>query len=304
MDSEFLDLNLNKNLNNNEFFRKHFNNENIFNAFLYAKEAHSGQKRKSGEDYIIHPVETALKLHKKYTDETLTIAGLLHDTVEDCEQISIESIYDNFGPKVGFIVDALNKREKTFYGFPKKTFENKITRFLWAGLQDIRVFLVKIADRENNLKTIGELKEKKQVRMTFETQAIFHPLKNILEYDHHIDLKKTNLKFEKFIIKNNLDDTFKNIDNLKQILYNESFEHFDENLFDIVYENSSHVVWKIEGWEMYDKLCSQNCFKDKVEILKVQSNGENVYVDFKFKTGMVPNKNNRIKMKISTFNQK
>jgi len=300
METRFLDFDL----NDDDFFKNYFNNDNIFRAFLYAKKAHFGQKRKSGEDYVIHPVEVALRLHKKYKDEILTISGLLHDTIEDCESVTAECIYNEFGKKVGFIVDSLNKRINSFYEFPEKVFENKTTRFLWAGLQDTRVFLVKIADRENNLQTISELKNNKQVRMIFETQAVFQPLKNILQYDKKIDIKKTNLNFEKFLIKNKLDDNMKNIDKLKQILYDESFNAFDEGLFDIVYENASHIVWKVEGWEMFDKLSTHRSFKNKIEILKVQSDGTNVNVDFKFKTGIVPNKSNKMKMKISTFSQK
>lgn len=300
MDNNFI---FELNNNNDLFFKDLFENDKIFNAFLFAKKAHYGQKRKSGDAYIVHPVAVALKLNELYDDEILTISALLHDTVEDCENVIIDEIYEKFGTEVGFIVDSLNKRVFNFYEYPKFEFINKISRFLWAGMQHVRVFLVKIADRENNLETLSELKSNKQVRMTFETQAIFQPLKNILRYESGLSLVETNLLFEKFVKYVKIDDSLQGIDKLKKILYEESFKDFNTSLFNVVYDNSSVVVWKVEGWDMYDKLCMQDGFKGKVEILKVESNGNNVSVDFKFKSGMIPSNKSAVKMKVSSFNQ-
>jgi len=280
------------------------NNSQITKALKFAIKAHSGQTRKSGEDYVIHPISVAVKLWEKYKNETLTIAGLLHDTVEDCEDIEIEQIYAEFGKSVGFIVDALNKREYTFYEYPKIKFNDKLERFLWAGLKDIRVFLVKIGDRAHNLETLHNLKNKKQVRMAFETQAIFEPLKKILGYNYSSSLNDVSNNFTSFLKENNIEYNRNKFMDLKKILYKDAFSNFSEESYKIVYGNASHIVWQVEGWEMFDKLCESDLFKDKIEILEVKSDGEFVVADFKFKEGVVFDSKNKLKLKISTYNDK
>ena len=288
-----------------EYLKKAFNNNSqIIKATKFAIEAHKGQTRKSGENYILHPIAVALKLWGKYQNETLAIAGLLHDTVEDNPEIEIAEVYKQFGKNVGFIVDALNKREYCFYEYPKKKFQDKIERFLWAGLKDIKVFIVKIADREHNLETLHNLKEKKQVRMAFETQAIFEPLKKILGYEKNMSLNTATNNFKSFLAEKKIKYDEQKFLDLKNILYEDGFENFNEESFKIVYENASHIVWQIEGWEMFDKLCESKTFKDKIEILEVKSDGTNVLADFKFKEGVVFDNKSGLKLKISTYTDK
>ena len=154
----------------------------VSRAFIFASKAHEGQLRKTGEPYYTHPLAVAQVLHEKFHDEVLTTAALLHDTVEDCS-VNIEDIYKDFGDEVGFLVDALSKNLLTFYKEKTSTdFADKIERLLYAGMKDVRVFLLKIADREHNLLTLKYLKDKKQVRVAFETQAIFSPLSRLLMY--------------------------------------------------------------------------------------------------------------------------
>ena len=115
--------------------------DKISKAFSFAKEAHGDQKRKSGEWYFIHPISVALSL-VPYKDFELVIAALLHDTVEDCPEVSMKNIYEMFGSWVGFLVDSVTKNQNQFYLCDDIEFTDSSRRFLWAGMQDVRCFLL------------------------------------------------------------------------------------------------------------------------------------------------------------------
>ncbi|MCA9459748.1 MAG: HD domain-containing protein, partial [Nanoarchaeota archaeon] len=255
--------------------------ELIKSALNFARNAHSGQTRKSGEAFIVHPISTAKRSCIKFKDTALTAAALLHDVVEDCDEICIKDIYDKFGDEIGFLVDAVTKDFKSFYLYPEISFDDKIERLIWAGLKDIRVFLLKLADRENNLETLKYLKENKQVRMAFETQAIFEPLKKILSYDKPLSLEKTETKLMNTLKRNKINSPSE----FKTFLYKKSFKNINHEIFNLIYRNSSSIIWRIEGIDMYKKLCSTRAFKNKIQVISVKSNGKWLTADFKFKSG-------------------
>ena len=271
----------------------------ILSALDFAKNAHCGQTRKSGEKFIVHPISTAKKVCKKFKDTTLTAASLLHDVVEDCEGIEIEDIYEKFGSEIGFLVDAVTKDFKSFYMYPEVSFDDKIERLIWAGLKDVRVFLLKLADRENNLETLKYLKENKQVRMAFETQAIFEPLKKILSFDKPLSLEETQKKLMNTLKRNKINSPSE----FKTFLYKKSFKNINHETFNMIYRNSASIIWRIEGIDMYKRLCTTRAFKNKIQILSVKSNGEWLTADFKFKSGVITN-SKKIKMSLSSFNTK
>ena len=132
-------------------------------GYFFAKEAHKHQTRKTGDPYFIHPLEVSIDLWKRYKNVELTCAGFLHDIIEDCPDISREDIYKEFGENIGFLVDAVTKTKFDFLNETIK-FSDKLERFLWAAMRDIRVFLLKLADRDNNLKTLSALKDQKQIK--------------------------------------------------------------------------------------------------------------------------------------------
>jgi GTP pyrophosphokinase len=265
-------------------------------ALNYASSSHNGQLRKSGEEFISHPIATARRLCNKYGNVELIAAGFLHDVVEDCEGKTIDLIYDNFGDKIGFLVDAVTKDMVSFEKYPEVIIEDKIERLLWAGILDVRVLLLKLADRENNIETLKYLKTKKQVRMAFETQAIFEPLKKILSYDKPLSIFKTQLKLLNVLKRNKINSAKE----LKRFLLKKSFNDFNEELFDIVYRNTSNVIWRVYGMDMYKKLSTIRTFKNKIDILSVKSNGKWLCAEFKFKEGAVT-KSKDLKMSVSSF---
>lgn len=297
------DFKLSKFCLDRDFVRNFFkNNLNILKAYDFARKAHFNQTRNSGLPFIVHPLAVAMKLWNKYEDETLAIAGFLHDTVEDVKSVSIKDIYDNFGDEVGFIVDSLNKYEDSFYFLNDFSFEEKIDRLLFAGVLDFRIFLVKIADRVHNLETLEDLKENKQVRMAFETQAIFEPLKNVLGFDEDLNLEEVEKRLNVFLEENKiLKKDFLSIKKLKKYLYSKSFDKLDDSSFLFVYNNSSNVIWRVESLSMFKRLCKLDSLKNKIDLVCMSSNGRWIHIDFRFLKGLVSNNKNDLKMKISSF---
>ncbi len=256
-----------------EFFEK---------AHLFAAKAHEGQKRITGEPYIIHPLEVAFLVHKKFGDIEMTAAALLHDVVEDCN-VEVEKIYTNFGNTVGFLVDGLTKTRKNFYQKKKPVFEDKIERLLWAGIQDVRVLLVKIADRTNNIETLEKLKDSKQVRMAFETQAIYQPMIKILHWQLNISLQDTTNTFHKYLSAKHISDEKQ----FKELLYKQTFQNFTGNMYDYVYNNSSKIIWEINDFKWYHQLCQDKEFARKIQPISLWATNTNFKAIFYFKQGFI-----------------
>ncbi|QQR82773.1 bifunctional (p)ppGpp synthetase/guanosine-3',5'-bis(diphosphate) 3'-pyrophosphohydrolase [Candidatus Campbellbacteria bacterium] len=147
----------------------------IEDAFVFSEKAHTNQKRESGEPYFTHLVETARHLARIGADATTITAGLLHDSVEDVEHITIQEIRDRFGDEVAFLVDGVTKLGKLKYRGLKRHVETLRKLFL-ATARDPRVILIKLADRLHNLETISSLPREKQQRIAMETLEIYAPI--------------------------------------------------------------------------------------------------------------------------------
>jgi GTP pyrophosphokinase len=146
----------------------------IERAFNFAKKAHEGQKRASGDPYFIHAYNTALTLMGWKLDAETIVAGLLHDVAEDTP-VGIENIKKEFGENVGFLVDGVTKLGKIKYHGKEDQAENLRKMFL-AMAEDIRVVLIKLADRIHNMQTLQHLPPDKQMRIAKETLEIYAPL--------------------------------------------------------------------------------------------------------------------------------
>lgn len=139
----------------------------------FAEECHVGQYRKSGEDYIMHPVEVAMILIDMKMDTDTVVAGILHDIVEDT-LIPIADIEYNFGKTVALLVDGVTKLQALPNG-TKNQAEN-IRKMILAMTENIRVILIKLADRLHNMRTLNFMKEEKQISISKETLDIYAPL--------------------------------------------------------------------------------------------------------------------------------
>ncbi|MGK7943521.1 MAG: bifunctional (p)ppGpp synthetase/guanosine-3',5'-bis(diphosphate) 3'-pyrophosphohydrolase [Microcystaceae cyanobacterium] len=151
----------------------------ICRAFSFAYQLHEGQYRKSGEPYIAHPVAVAGLLRDLGGDKAMIAAGFLHDVVEDTD-ITSEDIEQRFGREVRLLVEGVTKLSK--FNFSSKTEHQaeNFRRMFLAMAKDIRVIVVKLADRLHNMRTLEHLKPEKQIRIATETKEIFAPLANRL----------------------------------------------------------------------------------------------------------------------------
>jgi GTP diphosphokinase / guanosine-3',5'-bis(diphosphate) 3'-diphosphatase len=152
----------------------------IKKAYVYSAKVHQGQIRKSGEPYLIHPLEVAGILAEMRLDEASVVTGLLHDTIEDTLATK-EEIAELFGPEIAELVDGVTKLSQFTAGNTQeeKQAEN-FRKMVVAMAKDIRVLLVKLADRTHNMRTLEHMTPEKQERIARETLDIYAPLANRL----------------------------------------------------------------------------------------------------------------------------
>jgi GTP diphosphokinase / guanosine-3',5'-bis(diphosphate) 3'-diphosphatase len=144
-------------------------------AFRFAADRHQGQKRASGEPYMVHPVMVTRQLAEMQMDMTCLETGLLHDVVEDTTA-TLEEIRKNFGADVARCVDGVTKLAKLDLADRAERQAESVRKMLLAMVEDIRVILVKLADRLHNMRTLGSLDRERQVRIAQETLDIYAPI--------------------------------------------------------------------------------------------------------------------------------
>lgn len=274
---EFLDILSSK----YPYFVKHF--PVIQQACDFALHAHAGQKRKySWGPFIEHPLSVALIWAKRFNDINLLVASILHDCVEDNENIDIDTIYTDFGQEVGFIVDAVTDTTDYFLATPTHIFSDRIEKIFYGGMYDVRCILLKLHDRENNITTLWWLEPHKQIRMSFETQAIYEPLKKLFGLHSN---KPKSIDFSADLLHHYLlANHITTPKSFKETLLNQTFFDFDNDTFNLVYNNSNRIFWEINDKEVFEKLIESRTFDEKIDIISLQQtvNGKFLAI-FKYK---------------------
>ena len=171
--------------------------EIITKAFNFANQAHKGIKRRSGEPYIMHPIAVAsIVCDEIGLGSTSICAALLHDVVEDTDY-TVEDIENIFGPKIAQIVDGLTKISGGIFGDRASAQAENFKKLLLTMSNDIRVILIKIADRLHNMRTLGSMLPNKQYKIAGETLYIYAPLANRLGlYKIKTELENLSFKYE------------------------------------------------------------------------------------------------------------
>ena len=232
--------------------------ELVRKAYLFAENAHKDQKRKSGEPYFIHPCFVASILTELMIDPPTIAAGLLHDTVEDCENITLDTLRREFGEEVARLVDGVTKLDKLDFADKEEAQAESLRKMIFAMSKDIRVVLIKLADRLHNMRTMKFQKAERQVAIARETLDIYAPLA------HRLGV---------YAIKQELEDlSLRYIDpagyqNLVQLVGQKRSER-QENIRMVIAELSEkldeqHIHYDIDGrpksfYRIYRKMVLQN----------------------------------------------
>lgn len=162
-----------------EAYNPDVDKELLESGFVFADKAHKGQMRSSGEEYIIHPLNVAATLVKLRMDQDSIIAGLLHDVVEDCD-VTPEQIESEFNVNIAQIVVGLTKISKIKFKTKEESQAENFRKMVVAMAKDLRVIIVKLADRMHNMRTLQYVSEEKQKKIAQETLDIYVPLANRL----------------------------------------------------------------------------------------------------------------------------
>ncbi|HEV7766995.1 MAG TPA: HD domain-containing protein, partial [Thermoanaerobaculia bacterium] len=162
-----------------ESYRPDFDEELLQKAYIFSAREHRGQIRSSGEPYLIHPINVAYILADMRLDETSIAVGLLHDVLEDTLTTK-ETLQEIFGAQVADLVDGVTKISRYAYVSKEEQQAETFRKMLLAMVSDLRVVLVKLADRLHNMRTLQYLPEEKRIAVAKETMEIYAPIANRL----------------------------------------------------------------------------------------------------------------------------
>ena len=178
--------------------------DKIKKVYEYSKEKHQGQYRKSGEEYITHPLATAIILTTVYADTPTICAGLLHDVIEDCDTTK-EEIADNFGDEIAELVYGVTKISKIHFSTENEALIEYYKKIIVGMSEDVRVIIVKLSDRLHNMRTLWALPEVKQKSIAKETLEILTPIA------HHLGIHKLKSELEDLSLRYLKPDVFYDI---------------------------------------------------------------------------------------------
>ncbi len=178
--------------------------EKIRKAYTYAQEKHSGQYRLSGEEYIIHPLCTAIILTTVYADADTICAGLLHDVIEDCD-VTKQELEETFGKDIAKLVDGVSKISKMHFSTENEALVEYYKKIIVGMSEDVRVIIIKLADRLHNMRTLWALPKERQKIKAKEVLEILAPIA------HHLGIHKIKSELEDLSLRYLKPDVFYDI---------------------------------------------------------------------------------------------
>lgn len=179
MTDKTMDISINDIINAVQSYNPNADFDLILKAYNLANEAHADQKRVSGEKYITHPLHVAMILTELHIDDVTIAAALLHDVVEDTIY-TIDKMKELFGEEVAMLIDGVTKLSKMQYKSKEDQQLETYRKMFLAMAKDIRVIMIKLADRLHNMRTLKYMREEKQKRIAKETLEVYAPLANRL----------------------------------------------------------------------------------------------------------------------------
>jgi len=225
----------------------------IRSAYAFAEKAHKGQQRKSGEDYIQHSLATAKNLAEIGMRSKTIAAGLLHDVPEDT-QVTLEEIEKKFGHEIAFLVDGITKLGKIkLVGTKEEIYLENLRKMFLAMAADIRVIIIKLADRLHNMQTLQYIPPEKQQRIARETMEIFVPIAN------RLGIGEMKIKLE--------DLAFKFLD----LKHYELTRKLAEEEYALRKKNMSKIVVELK----------KELFSDNIKVIEIYGRNKSIYSLFK-----------------------
>ncbi len=240
------------------YLKRPENIELIERAYQFAKEKHEGQFRKSGDPYVVHLIEVANTLALLRCGPKTIAAGFLHDTVEDCEDVTDETITELFGQEICTIVDAVTKIGKIKFQDEREYLASNHRKLFIAMAKDIRVILVKLADRLHNMRTLEYMKPEKQKRIANETLSVYAPIA------HRLGISEIKNELEDLSFKYLYPEKYNEIKNLvaqRESERNLQVKRMIEEIQHIL--DVYHIPYRIFGrskhfYSIYKKMITKN----------------------------------------------
>src|SRR5215510_11463966 len=233
-------------------------------AYLFSAREHRGQVRKSGEPYLVHPLEVANILAELKLDPVCVATGLLHDIVEDTDA-SVEQIEEYFGPEIAHLVDGLTKISKLDHASHEERQALNMRKMLLAMVDDVRVVLVKLADRLHNMRTLEYLPGEKRRRIAQETLDVYAPIA------HRLGMARVRGELEDLAFKHLEPEEYQKLKELvesRRLRLDAFLEEVKQRITDMMSAAGIQVVF-LEGrikrlFSIYQKLRRQHISIDQV----------------------------------------
>jgi len=249
--------------------------DKINEAYLFAKDKHKGKMRKNGEEFITHPLNVAKILSDINVDETTIIAALIHETISESDA-TLDEIEKIFGTSVANIVDNLTKINKLKLSDESESGSQYLRKVLVGLSEDVRVLIIKLADRLHNMRTLSSLPEEKQKHKAIETMNVLIPIA------HRLGINSIKSELEDLSLKYSKPDVYQSILDKLNGTREELENSLNEMLESISTLLTSHdIKFKIKGrvksvYSIYTKLSTGRKWSDIYDILAMRAIVENV----------------------------
>ena len=241
----------------------------IEQAYLFAKEKHAGQFRKSGEDYIVHPLNVAMILTTIYADYQTIAAGFLHDVLEDCD-CTREEMEEKFGSEVTKLVQGVTKLSKIHFSTENEYLIDYYKKIIVGMSEDVRVIIIKLADRLHNMRTLWATPPDRQKVKAKEALEILAPIA------HHLGIHKIKSELEDLALRYLKPDVFYDIAeklNKTKLERDRTVVDMEKEVSDLLTEH--HITHEIKGrakciYSIYNKLNKGKKFSDIYDLLALR----------------------------------
>lgn len=253
------------------YIKRPENIELIQKAYDFAYEHHKGQFRKSGEPYVIHVIQVANTLAEMHCGPKTIAAGLLHDTVEDCEGVTTETITELFGEEIATLVDAVTKIGAIKFKDEEEYLASNHRKLFIAMAKDIRVILIKLADRLHNMRTLQYMRPEKQKKIARETLSVYAPIA------HRLGISEIKNELEDLSFKYLDYKKYEEIKGLVKQRESDRNEQVQEMISDIeVILKEYNIQYRIFGrskhfYSIYKKMITKNKrFEEILDLLAIR----------------------------------